>query len=107
MHKGQIPDGLLVLHSCDNPRCVNPGHLEVGTQQKNIEDCVARGRHKPPRLTGEDHGRAVLTSGDVGQIRARHANGEKQCDIAKDYGVNFRTVNLIVNRKTWKNQLEK
>jgi hypothetical protein len=42
-----VPDGLVVMHSCDNPRCVNPSHLSVGTQSQNIHDSIRKGRFKP------------------------------------------------------------
>jgi len=46
IYKGDIPEGLLVCHDCDNPACVNPTHLEIGTQKKNMRDCLARGRYR-------------------------------------------------------------
>ena len=46
--------GKVICHKCDNPLCVNPAHLEVGTQKKNIRDCVKRGRHASQREPGED-----------------------------------------------------
>lgn len=45
LHKGPVPRGMFVLHSCDNPLCVNPGHLRLGTQPENIQDQIDRGRH--------------------------------------------------------------
>ena len=44
-HKGEIPYGLVIMHTCDTPSCVNPAHLIAGTQKENIQDCIAKGRH--------------------------------------------------------------
>jgi len=49
------PQGLVVMHSCDNPTCVNPDHLSVGTQSENMKQCVDRGRHKPFRREKKEH----------------------------------------------------
>lgn len=48
--KGKIPDGLLVLHTCDNPKCINPDHLFVGTHKDNTQDMIAKNRHGWRRL---------------------------------------------------------
>ena len=53
IYNGPIPEGLFVCHHCDNPKCVNPGHLFLGTNSENMKDCVAKGRHKPPNRWGK------------------------------------------------------
>ena len=56
IHNGKWPDkGLVVMHSCDNPECVNPAHLSVGTQAENIKDCVNKGRHVPFKPKPKTH----------------------------------------------------
>ena len=47
IHKGMLQEGKIIMHSCDNPVCVNPDHLSVGTQSENMKDCAAKGRRKP------------------------------------------------------------
>lgn len=103
---GPIPAGVEVCHDCpggDNPLCVNPAHLWLGTHAENMEDMVRKGRastdHNP---IGERHSNAVLTENQVRDIRARRANGERQIDLAAEYGVGETTIWNLVNRRTWK-----
>lgn len=97
---GAIPDGLWVLHKCDNRRCVNPAHLFLGTQQDNTDDMVAKGR--VAKQVGETNGFAKLTSSDVLEIRAAYAKNYTPTELAKTYGCNRKTISLIVHRQTWK-----
>jgi DNA-binding CsgD family transcriptional regulator len=89
--------GLVVRHSCDNPSCVNPGHLSLGTHQDNMDDKVARGRQS--RLTWQDHPMAKL-SFDVAQ-HMRAEVGMTQRQLAAKYGVSQRTVNKILRGLTY------
>lgn len=95
---GDIPDGMLVLHECDNPSCVNPGHLKLGTYADNTSDMMNRGRC--PNLGSGCH-LAKLTENDVREIRARIENGESQRPIARDYGIHQGTVSKIARGQTW------
>lgn len=93
---GSVPDGLHVLHRCDNPPCCNPAHLFVGTPVDNVADMDAKGRRRP--CPGEEHGMAVLTDPQVLEIwRSEGRAG----DIAKRYGVTRTTVADIRNGKNW------
>lgn len=67
---GPIPDGLDVLHKCDNPECVNPDHLFTGTHRENMDDMISKGRNFiPTQPHGEDHPSSKLTQSQVDQIR--------------------------------------
>jgi hypothetical protein len=102
MHHGVIvPRHLLVCHNCpdgDNPSCVNPRHLFLGTHADNSRDCLEKGR--VPR--GELQGRARLTDDLVREIRRRSKTGEGYGRLSRAYGVSPSTIELVVRRKTWK-----
>lgn len=94
IYKGPIPDGMRVLHTCDNPPCVNPEHLFLGTPKQNSEDMSAKGRS--PR--GERQGKSVLKEADVIFIR----NSDKTLDeLAAQYGVSIQTISDARNGRTW------
>jgi hypothetical protein len=102
LHNGPIPDGLFVCHSCDNPRCVNPAHLWLGTRQDNMDDMMTKGRgSNPPVRRGDANNNATLTERDVRDIRARVANGETYTAIATTYSIHRSTAADIAKRKTW------
>lgn len=98
IHKGEIPKGKVVCHSCDNPRCTNPDHLWIGTSKENSEDEVKKGRSSK----GEDRYNARFREEDIREIRKRLNDGVTQTRIAKDYGVHLMTINFIAQGKTWK-----
>jgi len=108
IHYGPIPEGLYVCHKCDNPLCVNPRHLFLGTHQDNMQDMMAKGRNgaithpeKAPR--GERNGMAKLTKDLVLEIRSRYAVGEiSQRALGEEYGVDQGLICGIVNRRGWK-----
>ncbi len=94
MHFGIIPGDLQVCHKCDNPACVNPDHLFLGTVLDNRRDCVSKGR----QAYGEKNGRAKLT---VQQVREIRASSESLRSIAKRYGVSQALISAIRSRKLW------
>ena len=95
VHKGDIPDDLIVRHTCDIPCCINPEHLIVGTNADNNQDRMNRGRG----ASGEKVGTSKLTDDVVAEIFL--AEGTYR-DIADRYGINNTNVSLIKNRKSWK-----
>jgi hypothetical protein len=94
---GPIPDGKMILHTCDVRRCVRPNHLVPGTNLQNVQDMMSKGRH----CHGEDRPEAKLTEADV--VLVRLSAGEvKQEEMADDLGVSQGTISDIVCGRTWK-----
>lgn len=96
LHKGCAAD-LDVLHSCDNPLCVNPAHLSTGTHADNMRDRNRKGR----QAKGEQNGRAKVDAATVLLIRYRLARGESAVNISRDVGLDASSVIRIGQRKTW------
>lgn len=97
---GAIPDGLNVLHNCpggDNPACINPDHLFLGTQQDNMQDCSRKGRSRTPNVAffGERNPAAKLTDGQVDEIRSLLEQGRTQREIAAHFGISQSNVSQI------------
>jgi hypothetical protein len=93
---GPIPEAMFVLHKCDNPSCVNPDHLFLGTHKDNIRDMVSKGRGVDNR--GIRHGMSKLTEDDVRAIRASTEPGPVLC---RRYGVVKSTISVIRSKKAW------
>jgi hypothetical protein len=134
IHRGSISEGMCVLHNCpggDNPRCVNPDHLWLGTNRENSDDMVAKGRSttgerngaytRPERrVRGDRHGRrlhpekfenvrgekfwsAKLTEQTVRDARKKYSTGEWTCEqLSKLFGVNLTTIHRAVMHLSWK-----
>lgn len=94
-----VPDGLVVRHTCDNPPCIEPRHLILGTQAENVADMFARNRCD---RTGERNNSAKVTAEAVQAIRAKHAVGQKVSSLSREYGISESQVKNIVTRKQWK-----
>ena len=90
---------LFVCHTCDNPGCVNPAHLFVGTHQDNINDQKIKNR----TCKGVRNGQSKFSNKEIFDIRTAHKNGKRGVikELAKQYGVNRMTISLIINNKTY------
>lgn len=93
---GPVPDGLYVLHRCDNPPCVRPEHLYAGTQLQNMQDKARRGRNASTGLK-------KLTSEQVLEIRRLYGEGDvSHAELGKRFGVTRKNISQIVNRASWR-----
>ena len=112
----QGPTELNVLHHCDNPPCVNPAHLFLGTQRSNMEDAASKGRTakgltaaRHPRVRqgnfrgvrGSENSGAKLSWAGVAEIRARYLVGDTQIALGRAFGVSNSAIWLVVHNKTW------
>jgi hypothetical protein len=103
---GAIPEGLVVMHSCDNPACCNPDHLTIGTMLDNCRDMIAKGRkvvgwnpaNKPPIRKGEEHGNAKLSEVQAREIKA---SSEKTALLCEKYGVKRDVIKRIRSGRSW------
>lgn len=95
---GELADDICVLHKCDNPPCVNPEHLFLGTQKQNMEDCASKMRQRH----GEGHLQARLTDIKVLEIRSKYGPGCGYVALGLEYGVGKSTIEAIITRHTWR-----
>ena len=98
-YNGPIPDGIHVLHKCDNPPCCNPDHLFLGTHTDNVRDMDNKGRRRTVCTYGEQHYKTSLTLKEAMAIKK---DSRFQRLIAKDYRISESTVSHIKNGYTWK-----
>lgn len=101
IHVGPVNPDDVVRHDCDNPPCVNPEHLQVGTHADNVNDKVSRGRARGNPSCGEEHNQAKLTWEAVDLIREQRAKGQTVTALAKRYGVSRAAIRKAVQGKTW------
>jgi hypothetical protein len=95
LHRGPIPPGMRVCHRCDNPPCVNPDHLFLGTPKDNTRDMLMKGRHAYGRRLPQ----SKLTPEAVAEIRA---SPESSSSICRRYGVTDSTIRYVRRGDTWK-----
>lgn len=98
IHNGPVPDGLNILHKCDNPACCNPHHLFAGTDLDNMRDKAQKLR--APR--GSENKKSKLDEVKVHRIRELASSGTAPLEIAKEFGVSRRNIYEILNGRTWR-----
>ena len=101
IHKGPIPKGMCICHTCDNRKCVNPLHLFVGSKSDNVFDMMKKKRHAKG-ITKINH---KLKDEDIPIIRKMRSEGKFYSEIAKIFNVNYTTINLVCLGKTWRHVL--
>jgi len=99
LHKGAIPDGLFVCHTCDNRACVNPDHLWLGTCAENLADMRSKGRAVIPDRKGEANGQSKITEDDALFIKS---SSDSLSVLSKRFGITKTSVSNIKNGKTWR-----
>ena len=100
IHHGKLEQGDCVLHSCDNPSCVNPAHLRKGTQSENIKEAILKGRKFVPIASGEANPRSKLTLVQAKFIKAHPELGHKH--IADMFGLSPNCIRGVRIGRTWK-----
>lgn len=107
LFKGDFDKKLYVLHRCDNPSCVNPNHLFLGTQLDNVRDMISKGRKVKgnvvlPDNKGERHGMSKLKESDVLEMRRLRMSGVSITDISSKFSVSLTTASDAVRGISWK-----
>lgn len=96
----ELPVGAVVMHSCDNRKCVNPSHLRLGTVSDNSKDMIAKGRHN--WAVGERSRKAIFKDGDIRTIRRLAEMGMTRQQVAKLFNTNYQTIGKIMDNQRWK-----
>ena len=96
------PGELNVCHACDNPCCVNPHHLFLGTQKQNLDDMRLKGRAHKMGAKGEANSSSIYSSDAVREMRARFGLGAKIRSLQDQFGGSYQSIHAIVHWRTWK-----
>ena len=97
-NKKDIPDGMFVMHKCDNPSCVNPNHLLIGTPKDNTQDMIAKGRKNVVSPKGEGNGKSLLDAEKVRLIRSSTLN---HAALGRQLGVSPNCIRGVRTGRTW------
>jgi len=97
---GSVPEKMIIMHSCDNPSCINIHHLSADYQSENVKDMYSKGREN--NLAGSKHGMSKIKEADVIEIKKRLSDGDTCVSISKDYGVSEGTIRNIKKGRNWK-----
>lgn len=100
LNYGPFDRQLCVCHRCDNPSCINPSHLFLGTDADNNADMLNKGRGVV--LRGEEHSRVLLKDSDIIEIFRLRSTGLKQSELAARFNVNVATIAGVLSRINWK-----
>lgn len=103
VHHGPIPSGMVVMHSCDCPRCINPAHLSLGTQLENVRDMFSKGREN--KAIGSRNAKTKMTAAQVAEVRARYIPGKYRHGagaLASEYGISKPSMRAILTGKVHK-----
>lgn len=101
-HDRSVPEDMHVMHSCDNPSCVRPDHLSIGTPSENMRDCVRKNRNGGVAPKGSKHHNAKLTESVVVELRAAVRAGKSISLLAQGLNVTETAVSFAVYGRTWK-----
>lgn len=102
LHKGEIPDGAYICHTCHNECCVNPDHLYAGNAQSNVDDAIERGTFLETRPQGEQVGTSKLVESEVRELKRKYNSGDyTQSELADEYGIGQTQVSRIVRGEWW------
>lgn len=99
--KGAIPEGMSVCHSCDNPACINPDHLFVGTHKQNMHDMITKGRDKHPPMPGRLNPNSRLTELQVISLLKDYVAGIPRKDLCRRYGLRESSLSSYTDGKAW------
>jgi hypothetical protein len=97
-NKAEIPAGMFVMHSCDNPSCVNPKHLSIGTPKENSQDMISKGRKRVVAPVGTGNGKALINEEIVKQIRQ---SSDSHASLARRFGVSPNCIRGVRVGRTW------